>query len=85
MVVTCLFQWCHVEPSSNIRRTVEHFYEEFDHLKVAIVGSIMKRSVIFLVSTQWITVLLQGEVLHYLKMTVLSCQVQRCYSLTVQV
>ena len=84
-LATCLFQWCHVAQSSNVKRTVEHFNEEPNKLKVAISGSIMKRSVIFLISTQWVTVLLQGEVLHYLKMTILSCHVQRCYSLTVQV
>ena len=57
-------QWCFIAPSSNVRRTVEHFSEESDKLKVSIPGSIMKRSVVFLVSTQWVTVLLQGEVLH---------------------
>ena len=82
---TCYVQWCLIAQSSNVRRTVEHFNEESNKLKVAKVGSIMKRSVVILVSTQWVTVLLQGEVLHYLKMTTLSCHVQRCSSLTVQV
>ena len=71
---TCFAQWCLIARSSNVRRTVEHFNKESNKLKVAIVGSGMKRSVI-ISHTQWVTVLLQGEVLHYLKMTVLSCEV----------
>ena len=81
---TCSFEWCHVELSSDVWRTVEDFSEESDDLKAAKRG-IMKRSVVSLIPTQWVTVLLQGEVPHYLKVTVLSCHMQLSCSLTVQV
>ena len=49
---TCFVQWCHVELSSNVRRTVEHFNEESNKLKLAKCGSSMKRSVVILGHTQ---------------------------------
>ena len=64
-LTTCYVQWCLIVLSSNVWRTVEGFYHELDNLKVAIEGSIMKRSVVLHVSTQWVTVLLQGQVLHH--------------------
>ena len=64
--------------SSNASWTVEGFYEELDHFKSTIPSSPVKRSVVMHVSTQWITVLLQGEVLHRIKLSLSSSTVQWC-------
>ena len=87
MVVTssaCFVHWCLIVQPSNIWRTVEDFNEEFNNLKAAMKGSDMKRSVVVHVSTQWVTVLLHSEVLHYLQMSFIGRLMQWCYSLIVQ-